>query len=240
MKKTSRAFSMLAGVAALMLFGEASAFNFDFNDNIDIAAGTESGGDSTVNGSIDVGSGAIVSGGLETVNGGIRIESNAQVEDVQTVNGRIRLASGVTAGEVESVNGTISLDQQASAESVSVVNGKIRLDPGARVANDVGNVNGEIEISGAEIGGNLSTVNGDVMLTENAHLRGDLIVERPGGFNWDDGRDPRVVVGPGVRIEGEIVLEREVELFISESAEVGAVTGVMTIEDAERFSGDRP
>lgn len=231
---------MLAGVAALMLFGEASAFNFDFNDNIDIAAGTESGGDSTVNGSIDVGSGAIVNGGLETVNGGIRIESNAQVEDVQTVNGRIRLASGVTAGEVESVNGTISLDQQASAESVSVVNGKIRLDPGARVANDVGNVNGEIEISGAEIGGNLSTVNGDVMLTENAHLRGDLIVERPGGFNWDDGRDPRVVVGPGVRIEGEIVLEREVELFISESAEVGAVTGVMTIEDAERFSGDRP
>ncbi len=240
MRKTGRTGAALVALAALMLCGEASAIAFGFNDDIDIAAGAESQGSSTVNGSIDVGSDAVVTGGLETVNGSIRIESNAQVENVETVNGRIRLAAGVTAGEVESVNGSVSLDRDASAGSVSVVNGKIRLDAGARVARDLGNVNGEIEIRGAEIGGDLSTVNGDVTLDDSARLRGDLVVEKPRGFNWDAGRDPRVIVGPGVRIDGEIVLEREVELFISDSAEVGGVTGVMSLGDAKRFSGDSP
>ena len=240
MKNSSRILSAVAALGALLLGGEAAAFDFDFNDDIEIAAGTQSRGDSTVNGSIEVGSGAVVTGGLETVNGGIRIDSNAQVQGVQTVNGRIQLASGVTAGEVESVNGSVSLEEQASAEGVSVVNGKIRLQPGARVARDVGNVNGEIEIAGAEIGGDLATVNGDVTLSDNAQIRGDLVVEKPDGFNWDDNRRPRVVIGPGSRIDGEIVLEREVELYISDSAAVGGVRGVMSLEDAQRFSGDRP
>ena len=240
MKNCSSILFTVATLAALLMGGEARAIDFDFNDDIEIAAGTESRGDSTVNGSIEVGSGAVVTGGLETVNGGIRIDSNAQVQGVQTVNGRIQLASGVAAGAVESVNGSVSLDEQASAESVSVVNGKIRLKPGARVAGDVGNVNGEIEIAGAEIGGDLATVNGDVTLSDNTRLVGDLVVEKPGGFNWDDHRKPRIVVGPGSRIDGEIVLEREVELYISDSAEIGGVTGVMSLEDAERFSGNRP
>ena len=239
MQKYRRAVSLAAGFAALMLFSEAPAF--DFNENVDIEAGSESGGESTVNGSIDVGSEAVVNGALETVNGSIRIERSAQVGDVETVNGRIRLAAGVTAEEVESVNGSISLDEQASADSVSVVNGKIRLEPGARVASDVGNVNGEVVITGAEIGGDLSTVNGDVTLADNARLRGNLVVEEPDGFNWGGGqRQPRIVIGPGVRVDGEIVLEREVELYISESAEVGGVSGVMSMDDAVRFSGDRP
>ncbi len=240
MKNSSRILSIFAAFAALGLGGEAAAFDFDFNDDIEIAAGTESRGDSTINGSIDVGSGAVVNGGLETVNGSVRIENDARVEDVQTVNGRIRLGSGVTAGEIESVNGSVSLDKQASAERVSVVNGTLRLAEGARVADDVGNVNGEIEISGGEIGGDLSTVNGDIVLAENARVRGDVIVEKPGGFNWDDNRKPRIVVGPGSRVDGNFVLEREVELFISDSAEVGGVTGAMSMDDAQRFSGERP
>lgn len=240
MKNCSRILSAVAALGALLLGGEAVAIDFDFNDDIEIAAGTESRGDSTVNGSIEVGSGAIVTGGLETVNGAIRIDGDAQVQDVQTVNGRIQLASGVTAGDVESVNGSISLDEQASAEGVSVVNGKIRLKPGSRVARNVGNVNGEIEIAGAEIGGDLATVNGDVTLSDSARVRGDLIVEKPGGFNRDDSRKPRIVVGPGTRIDGEIVLEREVQLYISDSAQIGGVTGVMSLEDAKPFSGNRP
>ncbi len=241
MHKTSTAVSVLAALAALVLCGEAAAFGFGFNDDIEIAAGSESGGDSTVNGSIEVGSGAVVNGSLETVNGGIRIDSDARVEDLETVNGRIQLASGVTAGEIDSVNGSISLAEKASAENVSVVNGKIRLAPGSRVADDVGNVNGEIEVTGAEIGGDLATVNGDVSLMDNARLRGDLTVEKPSGFNWNDReRKPRIVVGPGSRIDGNIVLEREVELYISDSAEVGGVSGVMSLEDARRFSGQRP
>jgi len=41
-------------------------------------------------------------------------------------------------------------------------------------------------------------------------------------------------------VEGVIDLEREVKLYISDSAEVGGVKGVMTMDDAVRFSGKRP
>jgi hypothetical protein len=53
-------------------------------------------------------------------------------------------------------------------------------------------------------------------------------------------RKPRIVVGPGSRVEGKIILKREVELFISETAEVGGVEGEMSMDDAIRFSGKRP
>ncbi len=53
-------------------------------------------------------------------------------------------------------------------------------------------------------------------------------------------KKPKVVIGPGSSVEGVINLEQEVELFISETAEVGGVTGVMSLDDAQRFSGDRP
>jgi hypothetical protein len=39
---------------------------------------------------------------------------------------------------------------------------------------------------------------------------------------------------------GRIDLEREVELYISESAEVCGVTGVMSLDQAIRFIGERP
>lgn len=227
-----------AGLAVLCLGGPAHAF-FDLNESIDIEPGSETGGHSTVNGSITVGSDAVVNGDLETVNGSIRVDENATVEDVQTVNGRIRLAAGVTAGEVQSVNGSVSAEQEATLEDISVVNGKIELQARARVARDIGNVNGEIFVEAAEIGGSLTTVNGDVRLTDGARLAGDLTVEKPDGFSLDH-RKPRIVIGPDARVDGDIVLEREVELYISETAEVAGVRGVMTMADAVRFSGDNP
>lgn len=227
-----------AGLAALFLGGAAHGF-FDINENVEIEPGSETGGHSSVNGSIDVGSDAVVNGDLETVNGSIRVDRNARIEDAQTVNGRIRLGSGVTAGEVQSVNGSILVEQGATLEDISVVNGRIELQPGARAAQDIGNVNGEILVEGAEIGGDLTTVNGDVSLMDGSHLAGDLTVEEPDGFGLDR-RTPRIVIGPDARVDGDIVLEREVELYISETAEVGGVRGVMTLSDAVRFSGDHP
>ena len=119
----------------------------------------------------------------------------------------------------------------------------IAIDSGSKIANDVSNVNGEISITGAEIGGDLSTVNGDVALNDGANLHGDLTIEKPGGFNWnkdENNRKPRVTIGPGSKVGGKIIAEREVELYISDTAEVGGVSGVMTMDQAVRFSGDRP
>jgi hypothetical protein len=231
--------SLAAGMGLLLLVMNASGC--DLNKSIEIEAGGESNGESTVNGSISIGREAVVNGSLDTVNGAIRVEENARIEKAQTVNGSVRIADGVTAASVGSVNGSITVGENAELSDISVVNGRISLAAGTRVAGDVGNVNGEIQIEGAEVGGNLSTVNGDVTLADSAILQGDLTVEKPDGFRWDsDRRKPRIVVGPGVRVEGALVLEREVDLFISDSAEVGGVEGVMTLDDAVRFSGDRP
>jgi hypothetical protein len=83
-------------------------------------------------------------------------------------------------------------------------------------------------------------VNGDITLTDGAIVRGDIIVEKPGGWNNNSTREPRIIIGPESSVLGTIVLERKVELFISDSAEVGGVSGVMSMDDAVRFSGSRP
>jgi DUF4097 and DUF4098 domain-containing protein YvlB len=220
--------SIVTGLLALGIF--APAYGFNMNKSINVEAGSETGGHSTINGSISVGDGATVNGGLETVNGTIRVDDNARIEDAQTVNGSVRVGSGVTARDLTSVNGSIGVGENSTVDGeVNVVNGKISLSRGSSVSDDVSNVNGEIDIDGAGIGGDLTTVNGD------------LVVEKPQGRKWNLGsRKPRVIIGRGVRVAGEIRLEREVELFISDSAEVGGVGGVMSMADAVRFSGDRP
>ena len=228
---------------AIWLFGLAIASNVNagsINRSIEIGAGSQSGGQSSVNGSISVGRGAVVTGDLETVNGAIRIDDDAQVEDLQTVNGSIKLGNNVIADSINGVNGSIRLGTNAMIKGeISVVNGKISSDSGSTIERDVSNVNGELQIIATRIGGDLSTVNGDVLLTERSIVGGDLIVEKPSGWNRPK-RTPRVIIGPGTIVEGEVHLEREVELFIHDSAQVGRVTGVMGMDDAVRFSGDRP
>jgi hypothetical protein len=230
------------GLTLLACALTAPAHGFNMNKSINIEAGSETSGQSTVNGSITVGSEAIVNGGLETVNGAIRVDDNARIADAETVNGSVRLGDGVTARDLNSVNGSISVGENSTIDGeIDVVNGRISLATGASVSEDVSNVNGEIELSGAGIGGDLTTVNGDVTLSDGSTLQGNLIVEKPRGGSWGgERRKPRIIVGPASRILGEIRLEREVELYISDSAEVGGVSGVMTLDDAQRFSGDRP
>ncbi|MEX2494663.1 MAG: hypothetical protein WD448_01170 [Woeseia sp.] len=212
------------------------------NKSIDVDAGSQSDGQSTLNGSISVGNAAVVSGGLETVNGTIRIDENARIQNASTVNGSVRLAAGASARDVSSVNGSVSIGDIAVVDGeVSVVNGRINLQPGSSVGQDVSNVNGSIHIGGGEIGGDLTTVNGDVTLSDNALVQGDLVVRKPRTGDFDAGRrKPTVVIGPGARVAGTIRLEQEVELYISDSAQFGGVSGVMTLDDAVRFSGRRP
>lgn len=229
-------------VATIAMVCVSPVFALSVNKSIAVADGAESDGASTVNGSITIGKDAIITGAVETVNGTIRIDEDARLDDAETVNGSIHIASGVTAADVTSVNGSIRLDENvAVGGEVAVVNGKISLQRGTSVADDVSNVNGEISVVGAEIGGDLETVNGDVTLTDGSTLRGNLIVEEPSGWSWKKKRrKPVVIIGPNSRVAGDIRLEREVELFISESAEVGGVKGELSMDDAVRFSGARP
>ena len=232
--------AVLAALLTVCLAGPALGFNM--NKSITVGDGTQTDGHSTVNGSITIGRSAIVNGNLETVNGSITVQDAATIRDAETVIGSVRLGAGVMAEDVSSVNGTIRLGENVSLDGgISVVNGKIEAGRGSRIARSVENVNGEMQIEGTEIGGDLTTVNGDIWLTEGTLLRGDLVVEKPGGWGWGrDRRKPRIVIGEGVRVLGEIRLEREVELYVSDTATVAGVSGKMSLDDAIRFSGPRP
>ena len=236
---TKSAFTI--GLLAMLL--SVPAFGASINKSIKIGAGEEAGGATSVNGSISVGSDAVVTGNLKTVNGTIRIDAGAQIQKATTVNGGLRLSENVRAENLSTVNGSIKVGEGASIDGdVGAVNGRITLQRGTTVSEGVGNVNGQIELSGAIVGGNIETVNGDIELADQSVVRGDIVVEKPGGWSWgkERRRKPRIVIGPGSRVEGEVHVEREVELFISDSAEVGNVSGEMSIDDAERFSGERP
>ena len=239
MRNRNRSASFSIGLVILLLI--APAYGHSLNKSVKIDAGMTTGGQSSVNGSISVGPGAVIDGSVETVNGSIRIDEDVTLKDAETVNGTIRIASGSSAEDVSSVNGSIRLDENVSINGdIEVVNGKISLGNGTKVADHVSNVNGEISITGAEIGGDLSTVNGDVSLGAGSTLRGDLIVEKPNGRGWDKKRKPKVIIGQNSKVLGNLVLKREVELYVSNSAEVGGVEGVMSMADAVRFSGDSP
>ena len=236
----TRTASGRAGLAALLALLLALPVHASVNKSITIDAGGASDGASTVNGKISVGAGATVTGDVTSVNGSIRIEEGATVAGAETVNGGLRVADKVRSQSLSTVNGSIRVASDVTVDgAVTAVNGKIRIGGGSKVAKDLGNVNGEIELEGSEVGGDVSTVSGDIELADGAVIMGDLIVEKPGGWSGNK-RMPRIVIGPGSRVEGVIRLEREVRLYISESAEVGGVEGEMTLDDAVRFSGKKP
>ena len=230
-------------VGLLVMLLAVPVFAASINKSIKVEAGAEASGATSVNGSISIGEDAMVTGNVKTVNGTIRVDAGATIEKASTVNGGIRIARGVQSESLNTVNGSIKVADQASVDGeIAAVNGRIMIDSDSKVSSNVSNVNGQIELSGAEVGGDLKTVNGDVSLEDKSVVRGDLIVEKNNSWGWgkSKSRKPRIVIGPGSRVDGTIVLKRKVELLISDSASVGGVKGEMTMDDAQRFSGKRP
>jgi len=230
-------------VGLLVMLMAVPVYGASVNKSIKIDAGSEADGATTVNGSISVGEGGVVTGTLQTVNGKIRVGDDSTIEDAQTVNGSLSISDGVKSDDLSTVNGSVSVGENATVNGeIEAVNGSITVEKGSKVTDDVGNVNGAIDLQGSEVGGNISTVNGDIDLSDAAVVMGDLIVEKPNswGFGNKNSRKPKIIIGPGSEVRGTIELEREVELYISETAKVGDVGGVMSMNDAVRFSGERP
>jgi len=230
-------------VGLLVMLMAVPVYGASVNKSIKISAGSESDGANSVNGSISVGEGAVVTGTVRTVNGKIRVDENARIADAVTVNGGLTLYDNVSSNSLTTVNGAVSVGEGGTVDGeIEAVNGRITLEKGTTVAQDVSNVNGSIELKGAEVGGSVSTVQGSVDLSDKSVIKGDLVIEKPSVWNFDDSkrRMPEVIIGPGSEVNGNIVLEREVKLFISETAKVGGVEGEMSMSDAVRFSGDHP
>ncbi|MFY2763709.1 hypothetical protein [Arenimonas sp. MALMAid1274] len=199
-------------------------------------AGKEYGSLETVNGGITVREGAQVRQ-AETVNGGIHIHNRARLGSAETVNGGIELGDVASARSLETVNGGIDLGAGSLVEqNVETVNGGIRGEKGARVRGDASTVNGKLDFTGGEIGGDLVTTNGDILL-ESTTVAGGIRVEKPNStwFNSGKQRKPRIVVGPGSVVQGSLVFEREVELFVHASAKIGPVTGATAQSYTDRL-----
>lgn len=181
------------------------------NGGIDVQAGQTRGDLATVNGAIRIGDNATAKK-AETVNGDIHVGKNARVRDLSTVNGAIRIEAGTHAGDVETVNGSIFLDRGSRAESLETVNGSIGLVD-------------------AELSEDISTVAGDVTVGIGSHVRGGLKMEKDNGIGLLSkiSRIPRIVIGPRAVVEGAMLFERPVTLYVHRSARTGPVQGAKAI-----------
>ena len=191
-----------------------------------------------VNGSIHAEAGQRY-GDLETVNGGIRIEAGARTGDAETVNGSIRVDDKAVVEGLGTVNGGIRLGEDVRAGgTLETVNGDIFVDRGGDLAGDVETVNGAIGLVDTDLAGGIETVNGDITVGVGSHVRGGLTVIKPNTNKWmpmriGKQRIPRIVIGPDAVVEGALVFEREVKLYVHDSARIGSVTGATAV----RYSG---
>ena len=203
------------------------------------ACGGSYGGDESakINGSIHVPAGKSP-GAVATVNGSIDVDDNAAVTSATTVNGSVHLGDQATATSLSSVNGSIVLGTGAHVSgSASSVNGEFTLRDGAEISGSLSNVNGKISLTAAHVGRGIKTVNGSMNITGASHVEGGILVEKPTSELVQMVRDvPRIVIGPGATVQGELRFERTVQLFVSDKATIGAVTGATPIP----FTGETP
>ncbi len=181
---------------------------------------------SKVNGAVRAEAGQTY-GNIETVNGSVTIDDGATVREASTVNGSISIGDNARAHSLETVNGGIKAGSRVQVEgSVETVNGSVFFDRGSRVGDDVETVNGAIGLVDTDVGGNLETVTGDITVGIGSHVKGGIKVEKPkGNFNLNEKRTPRIVIGPNAVVEGPLVFEREVTLYVHRTAKIGPVTG---------------
>ena len=201
--------------------------------------GDSSDGDpyTKINGSIHVAAGKQPVA-VTTVNGSIHLDENAAVTSATTVNGSINLGDRATATSLTSVNGAIALGNGARVSgSASSVNGELSLKNAAEITGSLSNVNGKITLTAAHVGGGVKTVNGNMDITGASHVEGGILVQKPSGDLLQMLHDvPRIVIGPGVVVQGELRFERNVKLYVSDKATIGTVTGATPLP----FSGDTP
>jgi DUF4097 and DUF4098 domain-containing protein YvlB len=214
-------FAALAVMLALSACGES-------ND------GNES---TKVNGSIEVPAGR-KPGAVATVNGSIQVDDNATITSATTVNGSVHLGNHATATSLNSVNGSITLGANAHVSgSASSVNGELNLKDGAEISGSLSNVNGKIIVAAAHVAGGIKTADGSINISGASHVENGILVEKPSSELLQMARQvPRIVIGPGATVQGDLRFERTVQLFVSDKATVGTVTGATAIA----FSGDAP
>lgn len=228
---------VIALFAAMFAAVFVSGCEFSANEDIDVPADAAYSGDGmTMNGDVTIGRNADASdSNFRTMNGRITIKDGARVSDCATVNGPVNVGEGAEAGDLKTVNGDLDLGRDARVKgSIKLVNGSVRLNKGSSVSGDIGTVNGRIELVTAEVGGDLSNVNGGMLVTAGSLVQGGIRIRDADGDPM--GEPPRIVIGPDSEVRGKLQFERDVELFVHETAHIGPVSGATAVS----FAGDEP
>ncbi|QDW66592.1 hypothetical protein [Luteimonas granuli] len=197
-----------------------------------LAAGDTAGDIERVNGAITASAGTAY-GRLETVNGSITLEDGARTGPAETVNGGIRAGNDIASGGLSTVNGSIRVGERARVGGgIETVNGSVLVRRGGEVDGDVSTVNGAIGLIATVVAGDVETSSGDVTIGVDSHVRGALRVHKPNA-NWMpirvSTRRQRIVIGPGAAVDGPLEFEREVVLYVHDTARTGPVTGAETL-----------
>ena len=208
---------------------------YDGSDRVDV---------SHINRSIHIGDGESA-GDLDSVNGSITIGDNASVASAETVNGSVHIGANGQAESLETVNGSITVGSNTIVqEGIETVNGAITLAADASSLDKIETVNGRVELGArAHAGAGIELVNGNVELKNAARVTGDIIVRKPNSLGWlsKQSKTPRVILGPNTVVNGNLVFEREVELYMHTSAKInGKQDGPLAGGKGISFSGESP
>ncbi len=174
---------------------------------------------SSVFGSLEVSSGKQVTD-VSSVNGSVKLNDDVVAANVESVNGNIDVKRNVSVRSLETVNGNISVGEGFNAsQNIETINGSINISPASFVGKNVETINGDIEIIDAEVKGNISTHNGSILLTEQTHVHGDIKFSQKNRKTKRNRNSsiPTLKIKQGAIVDGDIILEREVQLDIDDA-----------------------
>ena len=170
---------------------------------------------------------AVASDKYSTINSSIHLGDNTTTGDVDSVNGSIRIGANSFVKSVGSVNGSIRLGTDVTVdEGIEAVNGAISLEAGCDVGAGVETVNGGVSLEHSRVAGDVETVNGRLEILDGSEVEGNVVVRRPGGWNFSKRNKPvSVEIGKDVVVRGNLIFEQPVQLKLHESARVGEIIG---------------
>ena len=170
---------------------------------------------------------AMASDKFSTLNSSINVPDSTTTGDVDSLNGSIRIGANSFVKSVESLNGAIRLGNDVTVdEGVEAVNGGITIEAGCEVGGSVETINGRVSLENTRVAGDVETVNGKLEILNGSEVAGNVIVRRPGGWNFSKRNKPVYVeIGKDVVVRGNLIFEQPVELKLHDSAKVGEIIG---------------
>lgn len=166
----------------------------------------------------------------------------------ETLTSDITLDPGARAASLDSLSGAITLGRGAHVSgNVSSDYGSLVLEPDSEVLGRLSSDGGSIRVDAARVGRGIATTSGDIDIGPDSRIDGGILVRKRGviglslgffqlGIPAGRSTPPRVVIGPGATVSGQLRFKRKVQLFVSERATIGPVEGATPVV----FSGERP